>query len=108
MDYELQKQERIITKDWTGERNEKIFSVQKRLVDRMFSKINKPAVSAQACQTEERWIPEEEYQRILNLNTSFHKQLANNGQVFAMKEKQIEQLERDFLLADLNWKRAER
>ncbi len=46
MDYELDKQRRIITKDWTGERNAKIYDAKFRLVNKMAKKLNKPRVAA--------------------------------------------------------------
>lgn len=45
---ELDKQTKIIKKDWTGERNKKIGGVQKRLVNQMWRKLNRLDTKAAA------------------------------------------------------------
>lgn len=69
MDRELDKQKKIITKDWTGERNQKIRLIQKKLVDKMALKLDKTRKKDAGCITENRFITEEEFERIMNLNT---------------------------------------
>ena len=39
---DMEKQQKVIDKDWTGERNHKIMDVKKKLVDIMAIKLNKP------------------------------------------------------------------
>lgn len=42
-------------------------------------KLDKPKMKDKEISTYERYITEDEYERVKSLNTSFHKQLALNG-----------------------------
>lgn len=68
MDYEIEKQKRIITKDWTGERNEKIGGVQKKLVEKMAERLNKPKMREMAINTDIKFVTLEEHERVQYLN----------------------------------------
>eukprot|EP00347_Sterkiella_histriomuscorum_P001606 403371385 len=108
MEHDMQKQKTIIQKDWTGERNSKIKDVQKKLVEIMAIKLDKPKVHDRELMTTARYITEDEFERVSHLNTQFHKQLALNGQLFSIKEKQLDELKNLHLVADLNWKKCDR
>ncbi|CDW81542.1 UNKNOWN [Stylonychia lemnae] len=108
MNQDIEKQKRIINKDWTGERNVKIMEVKMKLVDKMARRLNKPIPKSVKIQTEEDYITKEEYQRVQQLNISFHKQLAVNGQLFSQKEKQVGELTRLLLISEQNFKRCDR
>lgn len=71
-------------------------------------KLNKPLQKNAFAQTEASIVSEEDHQRIVKLNHEYHRQLANNGVVFSMKEKQIDEITVKFLKADLDYKRSER
>lgn len=79
IEHDMEKQKKIITKDWTGERNLKIKEVQSKLVEIMALKLDKPKMKDKEVSTFERYITEDEFERLKNLNSSFHKQLALNG-----------------------------
>lgn len=53
--------------------------VQKKLIDVMALKLNKPKLKNIKCQTEEDYITKEDFERITYLNSQFNKQLALNG-----------------------------
>ena len=89
-DEDIEKQQKVIQKDWTGERNTKIMDVKKKLVDIMAVKLNKPLQVQMHCQTDAKYIEPFDFERLQILNTEYHKQLALNGQVFSQKEKQID------------------